>query len=71
MPAILQRAQRTMSSAGRLSPMHCPTEELRRLHDAAMRGEQASYERRFTTADPYLPPELFPVRPPRFTICGS
>ena len=59
-PSVLQRAQRTMNSAGRLSPMHCPTEELRRLHTAAQRGEQAAYERRFTSADPLLPPELFP-----------
>ena len=60
-PEALQRAaQRTVSSAGRLSPMHCPTEELRRLHNAAQRGEGASYERRFTTAVPEIPPELFP-----------
>ena len=49
---------RTVSSAGRLSPLACPPEELRRLHSAALRGEGASYERRFTTAVPDIPPEL-------------
>ena len=58
--APLNKLSRQLSSAGRLSPLHCPTEELRRLHTAAQRGEQAAYERRFTSADSLLPPELFP-----------
>jgi HK97 family phage major capsid protein len=49
-----------INTAGVLSPLHCPTEELRRLFNAAQRGEQAAYEKRFSTADPLLPPELFP-----------
>jgi HK97 family phage major capsid protein len=51
---------RTVNSAGRLSPLDVPQEELRRLHTAVERGQSASYEKRFTSADSLLPPELFP-----------
>ena len=55
---LTERGQ--VNSAGRISPLGCPQSELRRLFDAAQRGEQAVYEQRFTTAEPHLPPELFP-----------
>lgn len=56
----LGKLRGSINSAGRLSPLHCPTEELRRLHTAAQRGQQAAYERRFTSADSLLPPDLYP-----------
>jgi HK97 family phage major capsid protein len=49
-------------SAGMLAPLAFPESELRRLHTAAQRGEpcRISAERRFSSADSLLPPELYP-----------
>jgi HK97 family phage major capsid protein len=58
--AVVNREARTINSAGRLSPLDLPMEELRRLHGAVERGQSASYEKRFSSADALLPPELFP-----------
>jgi HK97 family phage major capsid protein len=58
-PKIFGKA-RGVNTAGQISPLHVPVEELRRLQSAAQRGEQAVYEKRFTTADALLPPQLFP-----------
>jgi hypothetical protein len=54
-------------TAGQLSPLDPPTEELRRLFNAVQRGESAAYERRFTSADSLLPPELSRTPRRRFT----
>jgi HK97 family phage major capsid protein len=55
---------RTVNTAGRLSPLAFPMEELRRAHAAALRGEgceiRADMEKRFSTADSLLPAQLFP-----------
>jgi HK97 family phage major capsid protein len=65
LPEALQRRAngrpvRGGRTAGQISPLDPPQEELRRLFDAAQHGQSAAYERRFTSADSLLPPELFP-----------
>jgi HK97 family phage major capsid protein len=55
--------QRPTSTAGQLAPLHFPDEELRRAQVAAQRGEGCRLESRdpgFSTADPLLPPQLYP-----------
>lgn len=63
-PALQRRVNggrvRGGQTAGQLSPLDPPPEELRRLYSAACRGESAAYERRFSSADSLLPPQLFP-----------
>jgi HK97 family phage major capsid protein len=61
------RQRRTPNSAGQLSPLAFPIEELRRAHTAACRGDPAEVradvaglEKRFSTADSLLPAQLFP-----------
>jgi HK97 family phage major capsid protein len=58
--AGLSRPVRGGTTAGQLSPLAPPVEELRRLHDTVQRGQNATFERRFTSAVDLLPPELFP-----------
>ena len=53
------RPVRGGQTAGQLSPLDPPPEELRCMYGAACRGESAAYERRFSSADSLLPPELF------------
>ncbi|ORB47781.1 hypothetical protein BST42_27045 [Mycolicibacterium rhodesiae] len=54
-------AGRSLTTAGQLSPLAFPDQELRRLQVAAQRGEGARIESRdFSTADPLLPSQLFP-----------
>jgi len=57
---------RSINTAGRLSPLGYTDEQLRRAFDAINRGETAVLEKRdpgFTSATPYIPPELGPVLP--------
>jgi HK97 family phage major capsid protein len=55
-----RRPVRGGMTGGMISPLAPPMDELRRLFDAAERRQSASYEKRFTSADSLLPPELFP-----------
>jgi hypothetical protein len=60
--AVANRAARAVSSAGRLSPLAFDPEEMRAAHGKIGRGETAVLESRdFTSADPLLPAQLFPV----------
>ena len=50
-----------LGTAGHLSPLGFPDEELRRMQSAAMRGESCRLEsREFSTADALLPSGLYP-----------
>lgn len=62
------RESRAVNSAGRLAPLGYSDEQLRRAFDQVGRGETAmlTMEQRdpgFTTAGPFVPPELGPVLP--------
>ena len=56
-----QPGNRKPNTAGQLSPLGFPEEELRRMQAAAMRHESCRIETRaFSTADALLPASLFP-----------
>ena len=59
---IVGKLSRGINSAALLAPLTFGTEELRRLQTAALHGETCRLETRapgFSTAEPWLPPELF------------
>ena len=63
---LLKRTQGRVGSAGLLSPLGYGDEQLRRAFEQVNRGETAVLETRdpgFTTATPFVPPDLGPVLP--------